>query len=411
MMSDQQAQPSAPNLDNAAEEEFRSPSKVLSSESGMTFDASQLDQLGHVGKKAASMDALLRQSLYVKFDPLVGNQKEPAHNARMHTPKGVANVARAMSEKLLDIDTPEMRTLPPQARATSCSSSTDPQTTPLRREAAPSRRDPVVDADTAKPESSDAAGRSSSEQQASSESSAGQQGAPASASASGESASNSSGQMYTQEELNKQVAEARMQASQEAEILQMEIEELQSKLKVEQENNQQMTTVVEEYGTAMAKIVENQGAGEKDLEQEVEQLQLEKQQVEGDLRKTETAFSDLHHKYEKLKDLAENFKKNEKTLTTALETAQVALKQSEERYDTLKAHAEEKIKKANMEIANVREADHTAIEVANAKIKKAEAQVVRLQRQLESKEKDNQELTSICDDLVKQLDDLTTKKA
>ena len=43
----------------------------------------------------------------------------------------------------------------------------------------------------------------------------------------------------------------------------------------------------------------------------------------------------------------------------------------------------------------------------NAKLKKAETTISQLQRTLESKEKDNAELTGICDDLVRQLDALT----
>ena len=71
-----------------------------------------------------------------------------------------------------------------------------------------------------------------------------------------------------------------------------------------------MTKVVENYGETMAQMIESQNAQKTDvsskaaqLQAQATQLQQEKAQVESDLNKTEAAFSDLHRKYEKLKEI------------------------------------------------------------------------------------------------------------
>eukprot|EP00052_Salpingoeca_macrocollata_P009107 m.71995 g.71995 ORF g.71995 m.71995 type:complete len:137 (-) comp16934_c0_seq2:30-440(-) len=132
------------------------------------------------------------------------------------------------------------------------------------------------------------------------------------------------------------------------------------------------------------------------------------EQIEADLERTESAFADLLHKYEKSKEIVATMRKNEAALKSACEQAQQALKQSEERYGKLKEHAEKKIMEANEEIAKVREDNKAQIMLMTTKMKKAESETAQLQRQLEAKEKDNEELTAICNDLVKQLESRST---
>ena len=55
-------------------------------------------------------------------------------------------------------------------------------------------------------------------------------------------------------------------------------------------------------------------------------------QVERDLEKTETAFADLHAKYQKAKQVVENYKMNEATLRDAVEKGQLAVNVAEGRW-------------------------------------------------------------------------------
>ena len=133
-------------------------------------------------------------------------------------------------------------------------------------------------------------------------------------------------------------------------------------------------------------------------------VQLEKEQVQEDLEKTETAFADLHSKYTKAKEVIENYKKNEGILKAALLTSQHAHSKSEERYAGLRSHAEAKIAEANTEIAGVRESFTGQVSALGMKVKTAEREVTSLKRQVDAKDQDNAELTLICDELVKKLE-------
>eukprot|EP00042_Codosiga_hollandica_P045751 m.469901 g.469901 ORF g.469901 m.469901 type:complete len:317 (+) comp57092_c0_seq1:6-956(+) len=194
-------------------------------------------------------------------------------------------------------------------------------------------------------------------------------------------------------------------------ILQIEIDDLRSKLAEERATNLEMTQVVENYSQTMSEMIEkeNRAAGASAarlaaLEQQVSSVRQEKTQVEIDLNKTEAAFSDLHKKYEKLKDLIENYKANESKLKAAVEQRNTAIAEATEKFAALKEHAEKKIEAANVEIAGVREQGKKDFVALSAKAKSAELKIAQLERQLDAKEKDNVELTAICDDLVKQLE-------
>lgn len=70
---------------------------------------------------------------------------------------------------------------------------------------------------------------------------------------------------------------------------------------------------------------------------------LEKEQVANDLNAMERSFSDLFRRLEKYKQVIEGYKKNEQTLKACAQDYLARIKKEELRYQTLKAHAEEKI--------------------------------------------------------------------
>ena len=60
--------------------------------------------------------------------------------------------------------------------------------------------------------------------------------------------------------------------------------------------------------------------------------------------------------------------------------------------------------RANAELAATKENMKSQVSAQAAKAKQAEMKIGQLERQLEIREKDNAELTAICDDLVRQLE-------
>ncbi|EDO42713.1 predicted protein, partial [Nematostella vectensis] len=126
----------------------------------------------------------------------------------------------------------------------------------------------------------------------------------------------------------------------------------------------------------------------------------ERDQLQADLNSVEAAFSDLHRRYDKLKGVVENFKKNEEILKKAARDYQEKLKKSEEKYQLLKKHAEEKIETANVEINRVRRSNDSEMAVMRAALKKEQTKVASLETSIQQKVEENKELTAICDELI-----------
>merc|ERR1711981_1092098 len=136
------------------------------------------------------------------------------------------------------------------------------------------------------------------------------------------------------------------------------------------------------------------------FEMEKSRLETERDQAAQDLHNVEAAFADVHRKYERTKSVVEGFKQNEDTLKTCLEDCSTKLQKQDERYDRLKSHAEDTLEKANKEIDNLSRSQDAEIARLTAMLKKTEMKATSLERSVEQKVKENDELTQICDELI-----------
>lgn len=105
-------------------------------------------------------------------------------------------------------------------------------------------------------------------------------------------------------------------------------------------------------------------------------------------------------KYERTKSVVEGFKQNEDTLKNCLEECTTKLQRQDERYERLKGHAEDTLEKANKEIDNLSRSQDAEIARLTAMLKKTEMKATSLERSVEQKGKENDELTAICDELI-----------
>ena len=75
-------------------------------------------------------------------------------------------------------------------------------------------------------------------------------------------------------------------------------------------------------------------------------------------------------------------------------------KKGEERYEVLKTDAESRLKDANEKMVEVGKSKEAEIARLTAMLRKAEMNVTSLQRKADEKDRENKELTKICDDLI-----------
>ncbi|KAM6234971.1 transforming acidic coiled-coil-containing protein 1 isoform 2-T2 [Porphyrio hochstetteri] len=189
------------------------------------------------------------------------------------------------------------------------------------------------------------------------------------------------------------------------EIITKEIEANEWKKKYEESHQEvlEMRKIVAEYEKTIAQMIEDEQRTTMTSQKNLQQLTMEKDQALADLNSVERSLSDLFRRYENLKGVLEGFKKNEEALKKCAQDYLTRVKQEEQRYQALKVHAEEKLDKANEEIAQVRTKAKAESAALHAGLRKEQMKVESLERALQQKNQEIEELTKICDELIAKL--------
>ncbi|XP_038070918.1 transforming acidic coiled-coil-containing protein 3-like isoform X1 [Patiria miniata] len=166
-----------------------------------------------------------------------------------------------------------------------------------------------------------------------------------------------------------------------------------------------LSALVTQYEKAMQQMMGDINKAKDTSQESVASIVKEKEQALEDLASVENAFSDLHRRYEKLKQTVESYKKNEEVLKKCVADYQAKLKKQEQRYQTLKTHAEEKIEKANSQIELVKKSYEGELGALQAAVKRETMKVDSMEQTIEQKTKENAELTNICDELIAKIAD------
>ncbi|XP_059395653.1 transforming acidic coiled-coil-containing protein 1-like isoform X2 [Carassius carassius] len=189
------------------------------------------------------------------------------------------------------------------------------------------------------------------------------------------------------------------------EIIAKEIEANEWKRKYEESRLEvtEMRKIVDEYEKTVAQMIEDEQRKNIGSQKSVQQITLERDQALADLNSVERSLSDLFRRYENMKTVLEGFKKNEEVLKKCAQEYLTRVRQEEQRYQTLKIHAEEKLDKANEEIAQVRSKANAESVALNASLRKEQMKAESLERALEQKNQEIEELSKICDELIAKL--------
>ncbi|KAJ1090735.1 hypothetical protein NDU88_003864 [Pleurodeles waltl] len=162
----------------------------------------------------------------------------------------------------------------------------------------------------------------------------------------------------------------------------------------------EMRKIVAEYEKTIAQMIEDEQRTSMASQKSIQQITNEKDQAVSDLNSVERSLSELFRRYENLKGVLEGFKKNEEALKKCAQDYLTRVKQEEQRYQALKIHAEEKLNTANEEIAQVRMKAKSESTALHAGLRKEQMKVESLERSLQQKNQEIEELTKICDELI-----------
>uniref|UniRef100_UPI00358FA06E uncharacterized protein isoform X2 n=1 Tax=Myxine glutinosa TaxID=7769 RepID=UPI00358FA06E len=162
-----------------------------------------------------------------------------------------------------------------------------------------------------------------------------------------------------------------------------------------------VTKILGEYEKTIMELIEEGQREKAATEQRMQALISEREQASADVVSLEKSLADLFRRNEKLREAVEGFRKNEETLKKCTQEALARVKKEEQRYQALKAHAEEKLEKANEDIAAVRARARAETVALQASQRMDQVKIQSLEMRLEEKIKENEELTKICDELIK----------
>nr|BAC34486.1 unnamed protein product [Mus musculus] len=166
-----------------------------------------------------------------------------------------------------------------------------------------------------------------------------------------------------------------------------EVSEWRDKYEESRREVVEMRKIVAEYEKTIAQMIEDEQREKSISHQTVQQLVLEKEQALADLNSVEKSLADLFRRYEKMKEVLEGFRKNEEVLKKCAQEYLSRVKKEEQRYQALKVHAEEKLDRANAEIAQVRGKAQQEQAAYQASLRKEQLRVDALERTLEQKDK------------------------
>lgn len=332
------ARPAAPTLQDPelipdlGEECFQDPAKVLGT-------GAEIDYLEQFGTSSFKESALRKQSLYLKFDPLLKDSPlrpgpaapDAARTQDVDTPapRSPAGV-KLVPDLLGSPDTPGLQ-LPPCV---------------LGPGGLPLPPGPIVEV-----------------------------------------------LQYSQKDLDAAVEAV----CREKQLLQSRCEELQARIL-------EMGQIMDGFETATYQAMEDARKQKEESKAEIQKLLREKEQQSRDLRSLEGSFSDIFKRFEKQKEVIEGYRANEDSLKKCVEENLVRIEREAQRYQALKTQAEDKLQRANEEIAQVRSKASAEAHALQASLRREQMRVQSLEKAVEQKTKENEELTRICDDLISKME-------
>uniref|UniRef100_A0A3Q3JRD2 Transforming acidic coiled-coil-containing protein C-terminal domain-containing protein n=1 Tax=Monopterus albus TaxID=43700 RepID=A0A3Q3JRD2_MONAL len=180
----------------------------------------------------------------------------------------------------------------------------------------------------------------------------------------------------------------------------VEVNDWKSKYEDSRQEVNEMRKIVAEYEKTIAQMIEDEQRNKQSSQQALHAVMADKEAAVADLTSVERSLSDMFRRYETMKNTLEGFKRNEEVLKKCAQEYLTRVKQEEQRYQTLKLHAEEKLDKANEEIAQVRAKASSENTALTASLRKEQMRNESLEHALQQKNQEIEELTKICDELI-----------
>ncbi|CAG7833363.1 unnamed protein product [Allacma fusca] len=170
------------------------------------------------------------------------------------------------------------------------------------------------------------------------------------------------------------------------------------------ESHQQSGRVMKEYEKSIATLENEIDRVKRQIAkttQDRSKIIEERDVAADDLRRAELAFSDLHSKYEKAKQIVSNFKKNEEILLNRYDVMKLKLEHRDAKLKYLQDSVEDVFQRMKLDYESRIKSEDVEGNRIRAQLRKLELRMSTIEKDLEQKEKENSQLSHLCDDLIK----------
>jgi len=222
---------------------------------------------------------------------------------------------------------------------------------------------------------------------------------------------NNNNTIYSENEIENIKRKLKEQYEKQLEDAKKDCMEWEQKCIESNNKHKEIESVLEEYEVTITRMIQDSQKEKERQESRINELLEERSYLQESSEIMETSFKELRLKFEEFKTQNEIFSKNEELMKQTITSLQNDVLCASQRYEQIKAHAEEKLEMANIEIAKVRNNFEKELSAMKAKLLRKELdsqslnqKIKALQEQINIKTKENEELATICDALVSKLE-------
>jgi len=193
-----------------------------------------------------------------------------------------------------------------------------------------------------------------------------------------------------------------------ATILKMEIQSLESKYNSEYRNNIELHLVLKQYETAVVGFIGDAGVispnPSASVQEQIALIEMETIKIANETDRMAEQFKQLGESTEGLKGIEGKYKKNEMVLKESLSKARQHYSMTEGRYAALKKHAEEKLQEATVRLSELVVANANETQKLKEALQQMETNNQLLQQSYGSKLKEHQELSHLWTDTLSKME-------
>ncbi|XP_071549871.1 uncharacterized protein [Panulirus ornatus] len=182
-----------------------------------------------------------------------------------------------------------------------------------------------------------------------------------------------------------------------------------------EDENSALKSSIQQMQNTLTKILHHDAAKKKEhknqlqlLENQYElkcvALRKECQQYQDELKKSEVPFFDLVKKYERLREVLECLRRNEESLKADNERLKTKIAEKEENFKTVIQTYEDKLGTTEQEVSTLKQTHAQELKKASVMLKKAEVKILSLTETVEKLNTEKERITDLLEDITKHMD-------